>query len=330
MMPEIYSERQKRLRGEYPDVYQYETIPKELRVKVRYIWGDLWDDFGDNEIVERIIVWSYSDGDVDVEEIFMYSVEILSLIERTLLRKYGMESLSDNYSGSNAVWDFFYKTEDTERVIDIIELLFQYLDENTTILSDYDELCELRVIYDEYKEKAILKLNKDFRDHGVGYQYESGQIIRVDSQYIHSEAVRPVLNLLSDPMFESANEEFLKAHGYYREGDHKSCIQECSNAFESVLKIICDSKGWEYNKNATANPLLEIVYNNGLIPTYQRSFFDGIRGSLQSGVPTIRNKLSAHGQGSEEVDVPDYMAECMLNLTASSILLLVRANKEVG
>ena len=37
---DIFSKRQKRLRGEFPDVYQYETIPHELRIQVIYIWRD--------------------------------------------------------------------------------------------------------------------------------------------------------------------------------------------------------------------------------------------------------------------------------------------------
>ena len=38
----LFSKRQKRLRGDVPDVYQYETIPHELRVQVVHIWNDVW------------------------------------------------------------------------------------------------------------------------------------------------------------------------------------------------------------------------------------------------------------------------------------------------
>jgi hypothetical protein len=37
---EIFSKRQKRLRGEVPDVFSYEQIPGQLRVQVIHIWGD--------------------------------------------------------------------------------------------------------------------------------------------------------------------------------------------------------------------------------------------------------------------------------------------------
>jgi hypothetical protein len=35
---DLYSKRQKKLRGEYPDVYQYDELPKSLKVQVVQIW----------------------------------------------------------------------------------------------------------------------------------------------------------------------------------------------------------------------------------------------------------------------------------------------------
>lgn len=37
---DLFSKRQKRIRGEMPDVYQYETIPSELRVQIIHIIND--------------------------------------------------------------------------------------------------------------------------------------------------------------------------------------------------------------------------------------------------------------------------------------------------
>lgn len=37
----IFSKRQKRLRDEVPDVYQYKDVPQELRVQVVHIWRDV-------------------------------------------------------------------------------------------------------------------------------------------------------------------------------------------------------------------------------------------------------------------------------------------------
>jgi hypothetical protein len=39
-MYETYSQRQKRSRGEMPDVYVYNYIPQRLRKQIIYIWDD--------------------------------------------------------------------------------------------------------------------------------------------------------------------------------------------------------------------------------------------------------------------------------------------------
>src|ERR1019366_1526163 len=85
-------------------------------------------------------------------------------------------------------------------------------------------------------DSAVTELNARFREHGIGYQYESGEIIRVDSQLIHSEVVKPALTLLTAPEYEGANAEFLKAFEHYRKGDTKECLNECLKAFESTMK----------------------------------------------------------------------------------------------
>ncbi len=37
---DLFSKRQKRLRGEVPDVYEYDKIPNPLRVQIVHIWDD--------------------------------------------------------------------------------------------------------------------------------------------------------------------------------------------------------------------------------------------------------------------------------------------------
>ena len=37
---ELFSKRQKRLRGEMPDVYVYDDLPYPLRVQIVHIWKD--------------------------------------------------------------------------------------------------------------------------------------------------------------------------------------------------------------------------------------------------------------------------------------------------
>ena len=121
----------------------------------------------------------------------------------------------------------------------------------------------------------------------------------------------------------------LNAHEHYRKRRYKECLNDCLKAFESCLKVICKKRGWHYDKKDTANRLIGIVFDHGLIPPLMQSHFSALRSTLESGVPTIRNNQSGHGQGPEEISVPEYIAAYILHLTASNILLLAKADEEM-
>jgi hypothetical protein len=55
-----------------------------------------------------------------------------------------------------------------------------------------------------------------------------------------------------------------------------------------------------------------------------------IRSLLESGLPSVRNKLGGHGQGTEPVDAPEYFARYALNLAATSILFVAEADQAKG
>ncbi len=58
-------------------------------------------------------------------------------------------------------------------------------------------------------------------------------------------------------------------------------------------------------KKAAAKDLIQIVFDNGLIPSFMQSHFSGLKTTLESGLPTVRNRQSGHGQGSGQVVVPE-------------------------
>ena len=307
---DLFSKRQKRLRGEFPDVFQYEFIPYELRVKIIQIW---------EYVFEKPEYHAY--GGVYFPE---STAEVYELIHTTLLHQYGRFTLCKEFdSDFDAISKFLLETQETEKAIDVIEFSFACID---THVRDNAYLFKNAVIS---PDEAIDELNYRFREHGVGYQYEYGQIIRVDSEFIHSEAMKPALKMLSEPMYKGANEEFLSAHAHYRLKRYKECLNDCLKSFESCLKAICDKWSWNYDKEKdTANRLIQIVFDKELIPTFMQSHFSALKSLLASGVPTVRNRRSGHGQGSQIVDVPNYIAAYALHLTASNILLLASADAE--
>jgi hypothetical protein len=189
---DLFSKRQKRLRGDVPDVYQYLEISNPLRVQIVHIWmGTL----GNAE--------NYWDGKAN---------EAYKLIVDTLCREYGLFRLpgAKDYGSRdyiNELVNAFLHEGDTEKCLDFIELSFRVIDGLTR---SYDYLRRSRA--SEKADEAIEELNSRFKEHGVGYQFTDGEMIRVDSEFIHAEVIKPALRLLNQKHYAGAHEEFLKAH----------------------------------------------------------------------------------------------------------------------
>ena len=146
---------------------------------------------------------------------------------------------------------------------------------------------------------------------------------------MHSEAIKPAIRLLYKKRYAGAQQEFLNAHQHYRKGETKEALNDCLKAFESVMKAICDKRRWSYPKTATAKALIDVCFKNELIPVFWQSQYSALRTLLESGVPTGRNKLSGHGQGTAPVEVPGHIAAYMLHMTASAIVFLAEAEAQL-
>jgi hypothetical protein len=301
---DVFSRREKLERGEYPDVYQYETLPDSFRVQA---WHIICDALGSG----RSFQWQ-----INVDSIHTFVSDFLK-------REYGLRQLSKRDVGdAAAVSEFFFAATDRRRVLDVIDLYFQSI---VTYVagSDYQSTTvDRRLSPDE----AVADLNRRFKENGIGYQFESGKLIRLDSAYLHAEAVKPALGVLSDPRFKGANEEFLAAHEHYREGRNEECLVECCKAFESTMKTICTEHQWPFNATDTAKTLIATCLANGLIPSYLDNQMTSLRTLFESGIPTVRNKVGGHGQGAVPRVVPEFLARYVLNQTATTILFLVEAD----
>lgn len=302
---DLFSKRQKKLRGEFPDIYVYQEIPQNLRVQIVHIIQDT--------------IGSDKHSDLKVQQIYR-------VIHKTLCKEYGVFEL-DKYAGNNedSIFKFFIKTPDYEKCLDIIEFAFRII--VNYIGDDYNEY-QYYTTSCQSPEDAVSELNARFKEAGVGYQFESGELIRVDSQYLHSEAVKPVLHLLDySKEYRGANDEFLSAHEHYRHKRYKECLNDCLKSFESLMKAIHQKHSWPYNQNDTAKKLINSCLSNNLVPEYLQNQFSSIRLLLESGIPTVRNKEGGHGQGADIVNVPEYLASYTLHLTATNLLFLMNCEK---
>lgn len=302
----LYSKRQKVIKGEVPEIFTFDQLPNSLRVQVTLI---IQDSFG--------IKNDRYGSTIDPNELF-------DQINSALCREYGVHDLGNGngyvITGREYVIRHILYSNNVDRVIDAIELCFRYISLyiNKNI-NQYEASVDIKL----KPEDAVNELNVRFKEHGVGYQFESGKVIRLDSTFIHSEITKPTLNLLWDDKFNGANEEYLKAHEHYRHGRNKECLAECLKAFESTLKIICTVKGWEFNQTDTASKLIKTCFDNGLVPSFTQNQFSSLQNLLITGIPTIRNKVGGHGQGQIPQKVDDGMTRYGLNLTGTNIIFLI-------
>lgn len=293
-----------------PVTYRYDCLPQGFRVQVVHIWNqaldlDAYDSFAKGR-------WDFI-HDTLVEEMEVFELPY------------------SGYSGNRLVncSNFLLQSEDINEVLSLIELSFLCLDTSVRHFGHRHYYAEWNSGRKLTPDDAINKLNYRFREHAIGYQYSNGQIVKVNSQYLHSETVEPAITLLHDAGFEGALQEFMTAHKYYRERNYKDAIVNASNAFESTMRTICDIRGWAYQPSATSSKLIDILFDNDLVATEMKSHFTSLRSTLASGVPTIRNKggQGGHGQGSTPIELPDHIAAYALHLTASNIVFLVESYK---
>ena len=290
-----------------PEIYTYEELSPPLRVQIVHI---IKDTFGED---------SYS---------FDASSSVYKFIHKALCKEYGVFTLKEHAgSDAEAVLDYFLNCTDYEQCLDVIEMSFRIIANH---VADNYQSYKRRTTSSQDPDDAIEELNKRFKENGVGYEFVSGELIRIDSQFIHSETVKPVLSLLKiNKVYSGANEEFLKAHEHYRHKRYKECLVESLKSLESLMKGICKQHSWGFKESDSAKKLINVCLDKKLVPEYLQNQFSSLRIVLESGVPTIRNKEGGHGQGAVVSSVPEHLASYTLHLTASNLLFLMQCNEQL-
>lgn len=288
-----------------PDVYQYTTLPQALRIQVYRLIESSVGEYRPNW-------WRQTATQVAAEHGLTALPTELSLFERD--HDYFTDCMN------------YVLHADFEKAMDMIEVCFRAVAQRRPNFQRGLHLNPDQIS----PAQAIEELNHRFRMHGVGYQFESDQFVRVDSQLIHAETVVPALRLLSDSAFAGPNKEFLNAHEHFRHGRYEVAVAEANKAFESTMKTICSLRGWPYDKNkATAKDLINVIIQNKLVDAWGQEQLLGLDKCLQ-GLPTLRNKTAGHGGGPVVRDLPERFAAYALHLAATNIVFLVESYKALA
>jgi hypothetical protein len=304
---ETFSKRQRRLaKAGQQDVYQYDDLPTPFRVQVALILGAT---IGPSMTGRHPLGYETP------------SAPIWKSLHKHLLKEFGVFRLTGNSNSAQEDFVNYLMEAETEQALDAIEFAFQDIDD--VVRRHYRGL----VGTEQEPDDAIEELNQRFKEHGIGYQFIEGVLVRVDSQFIHAEVVKPALSLLNAQGFDGPADEFIKAFTHHRHGRDKEAVVDALKAFESTMKAICAARKWKVDPTATAKELIKTVLANGLIPPELESHFAALRTAMESGLPTVRNRTSGHGQGAVPVAIPPHIAAYALHLAAANIILLVEAHK---
>jgi hypothetical protein len=309
----------------------YPLFSKRNKIASHAIEYDILNDALKNQI------WHITDdffGSIQAEWPAMITIiserlsEMWKSIYAILCREYGLEKLPQTYSFVSHEIDiekYFKGVNNIERQLDILEIICTRIEKIGAVFS----VEEVSLSYT--RKEALSDINTRLQEHGIGYRYQDGEIIKVPSEFTYDQAIQPALILLHQKGFENAQEEFLSAFEHYKKGaiEYEAALTACLKSVESTIKIIATTRKWAFNQNDTAKPLIALVIKEGLVPTYSESFLAGVRNTLESGIPTLRNKLGGHGKGAEVRIVDEASMHYCINLTAAVILYLVQRHQEL-
>ena len=303
-MYKLFSQREREEKGEVSDVYIYDKFPKSFRNQVFHILLDIFDEKKQEEVMRYRGWYEY--------------VNFWELTCSWYAREKGLKLISNGYGNqinNEVALEYYFDVCEETDFLDLLDFIF------TAVVFNSLKDC----IADKHISNAIIELNYRLKQHSLGYEFINGKLTKKTNEQLHKEVIKPALNLLHDKRFNGAEEEYFQAFDYYKEGKNKDAILNAIKAFESVLKTICKEMKYQYdNEKDTAKQLLQHLSDNNFYPAYLESHLTGIRTTLESGAPTLRNKQAGHGQGQEVVNVSDEYVEYALNLVATNIVLLVK------
>ena len=116
-------------------------------------------------------------------------------------------------------------------------------------------------------QEAASEINRFLREANVPYRFEQDSGVRVESDYIHVEVIRPALDALGRAGFEEAMQEFEQALEHARNLNTMEAATKAPKALESTINCICAERKETYPQNATAtraNAEGEVVSSAGV------------------------------------------------------------------
>jgi hypothetical protein len=306
--------------GEIPDIWIYDELPQNVKAQ---IWM----------IFEQVDNNNYPAGELS-KAICLYLQKEIGVFQ---LSDGSIHSIYSDWSYPNELRNFFFneynKKNDKQLhfryCLTVLELIMKILLNKV----ESKEYIQNRKIYKE----AIEEINYRLREARIGWAFNTDAelLIRIDTEATYQLAIEPAFHLLSDAKFSESVKDFAKAFEYYQVGtpkDLESAIASAVKALESTIRNICVIKNYNFDKNTTLQPLINVLIQNKYLPTYQDSFMNAL-GNIFVASGTIGNNIARHGKEEAKAKntmaiLNDKLVEFVLAQAASTIVFLVSNLKE--
>jgi len=164
---------------------------------------------------------------------------------------------------------------------------------------------------DETKAGFKGKLNGLFELKLCPWRFTDGEFFKLDSDFLGARLVDGAHQALTSHSFDGAANEFAQARQDAASGDAKDAILYASKSFESMLKVLTGLA------HANADQLIKALLAKGFLDDLPESARSSFGEQVLKTLPSLRNKLAGHGQGSAVVHVPMAYAELALQLAAA-------------
>jgi hypothetical protein len=303
-MPNFGGYRERK--AEEQNVFIYNSIPEELKIQLYHIWTTFFEQA---EVFDEAREYIY-------QRIEKMACERIPLEQLPYLEYYGNQFY--------CIYNYLKEESDYEVCLEIIEIINIGIELVQPVFKYYDHPFDF-----SYSPKDALKdINERFRKQGIGYQYIENKIIRVDNNFLNAETVIQTFSLISEEKYKNVNVEYLTAHEHFRYKRNADCLTWCLKAYESTMKIIIKLNGWDLPDTPVATKLVKLLFEKEFFPSFLEAAMNNLRSFMENSINTIRNKRGGHGQGDEEVTVPDSLASFMLYIAGATVRLLVETQKE--
>ena len=187
------------------------------------------------------------------------------------------------------------------------------------------DLIELQYIELSNGEKNEFQtaINNVLQNNNIPWLLCDGRMVKIDAQQFELDLRAKALAVLhelkdSDPKFQSAYDELMKACEFLAKGNQAEAIANAGKSYESMLKVICGMQ------KGNADKLTKEYTNKKLCHLPATMNNDGFREKVMMALPFIRNNSSSdHGAGETPAIITRPLAQLAINLSAAMNTYLI-------